>query len=136
MSIEGPAYITTFIGKRLDEFDKKKFTRKHIKIVHTCIIEWFELRHPYYLRKELYQTLYKKDCMGKQLLFLYAYKTHCILIKTSLWKFVFSFVSFVFVVFFFASTFYSHNECVFYSKRLFFLYLQSEIFFTCIICLH
>ena len=62
MSIEGPAYITTFIGKRLDEFDKKKITRKHIKFVHTCIIEWFELRHPYYLRKELYQMLYKKDC--------------------------------------------------------------------------
>ena len=104
----------------------KKITRKHIKFVHTCIIEWFELRHPYYLRKELYQTLYKNDCMGKQLLFLYAYKTHCILIKTSLWKFVFSFVSFVF--FFFASTFYSHNGGVFFLKRLFFRFLQSETF--------
>ena len=34
MSIEGPAYITTFIGKRLDEFDKKN---SPVNISKLCI---------------------------------------------------------------------------------------------------
>ena len=126
MSIEGPAYITTFIGKRLDEFDKKKFTRKHIKIVHTCIIEWFELRPPYYLRKELYQTLYKKDCMGKQLLFC----MHIELI-VSLSKHLYGnllFICFIWCFFFLLLLFTRTMSVFFNSKRLFFLYLQSETF--------
>ena len=69
MSIERPAYVTTFIGKRLDEFDKKCNSKHNFNIVHTCIIERFELKHPYYLRKELYQMLYQERLLEETITF-------------------------------------------------------------------